>query len=53
VRQFQRRRKLERFLAFIDNEIEEGLAKLEKAQIHLLPKSAVISVLRYGGLTPT
>jgi PII-like signaling protein len=28
------REKLERFLAFIDGEIEEGLATLEKAQIH-------------------
>src|SRR5438093_387068 len=28
------REKLERFLAFVDNEIEEGLATLEKAQIH-------------------
>src|SRR5229473_5741088 len=28
------REKLEQFLAFIDNEIEEGLATLEKAQIH-------------------
>jgi PII-like signaling protein len=28
------REKLERFLAFIDNEIAEGLATLEKAQIH-------------------
>ena len=28
------RDKLERFLAIIDNEIEEGLATLEKAQIH-------------------
>lgn len=29
-----RREKLEQFLAFIDNEIEEGLATLEKAHIH-------------------
>jgi hypothetical protein len=28
------REKLEQFLAFIDREIEEGLATLEKAQIH-------------------
>jgi PII-like signaling protein len=28
------REKLEQFLAFIDNEIEEGLATLDKAQIH-------------------
>ena len=28
------REKLEAFLAFVDNEIEEGLATLEKAQIH-------------------
>jgi uncharacterized protein len=28
------REKLERFLAFIDNEIAEGLATLEPAQIH-------------------
>jgi len=28
------REKLEQFLAFIDNVIEEGLATLEKAQIH-------------------
>lgn len=28
------REKLENFLALIDNEIEEGLATLEKAQIH-------------------
>jgi len=28
------REKLERFLALIDEEIEEGLATLEKAQIH-------------------
>src|SRR5262245_9609007 len=28
------REKLEEFLAFIDTEIEEGLATLEKAQIH-------------------
>jgi hypothetical protein len=28
------REKLEKFLALIDNEIEEGLATLEKAQIH-------------------
>ena len=28
------REKLEKFLAFVDNEIEEGLATLEKAQIH-------------------
>ena len=28
------REKLEQFLALVDNEIEEGLATLEKAQIH-------------------
>jgi uncharacterized protein len=28
------REKLEKFLALVDNEIEEGLATLEKAQIH-------------------
>ena len=28
------REKLEKFLSLIDNEIEEGLATLEKAQIH-------------------
>jgi len=28
------REKLEKFLALIDNEIEEGMATLEKAQIH-------------------
>jgi PII-like signaling protein len=28
------REKLEKFLAFIDDQIEEGLATLEKAQIH-------------------
>lgn len=28
------REKLERFLGFIDNEIREGLATLERAQIH-------------------
>src|SRR5262245_65290844 len=28
------REKLERFLAFIDNVIEEGLATLEKVQVH-------------------
>jgi uncharacterized protein len=28
------REKLEKFLAFIDDKIEEGLATLEKAQIH-------------------
>src|SRR5436309_15597571 len=29
------REKLEKYLALVDNEIEEGLATLEKAQIHL------------------
>jgi len=29
-----RREKLEQFLAIIDNQIEEGLATIEKAQIH-------------------
>ena len=28
------REKLEKFLSLIDNEIEEGMATLEKAQIH-------------------